>query len=220
MSENTIKIKIKSWTECPIDIYYKLKDIESDDAMPVYDKEVAIISLLAGVSEDDIWNLNIEDFKKLQSDTKWINNAIMNDVNKLKFKKITIDGTKYDVVTDMQKFTVGQYIDFQTFWSKRANGKMKSVIGNILACLIVPSGKKYGEDYDINELAVTIYNKFDVETAFEIISFFFTCWLRSIQNSLTYCKRMMKRKKDKKLSQQQMEETEKTLLDGFILLTQ
>ena len=220
-----MELKIKSWKECTISKYYKICDIIEDDEIQTYDKEVALLALLCDCEENEIWELNFNEFKKLQSMTSWIGEIELKKIENLKFKTIIIDNKKYSINGDLSKFTTAQYIDFQTFWAKRNTSKMKDIIGNILVCFIIPYGHKYGDGYDLQETAKTIYDNLDIETAYEIISFFFRSWVGSIKDSLTYSALKMKKLK-KKMSKEEWHETiknlvemEQSLIDGFCLLT-
>lgn len=213
-----MKMKINSWSECSISDYFRLREIISDDAMEPADKEVAVISILSGLSEDEIWGLNITDFKELQSKTLWTSTPVMRPLDKIKFRNIEINGEKYVVETDITKFTVAQYIDFQTFWQKKHE---EQYISSILACFIVPKNMKYAEGYDINKLKDNIMNCLDIQTAYEIMSFFLLRWLGSTQASLDCLSAMTKKMmKDKDLDQQmeRVEDLKKGISDGLKLL--
>lgn len=221
-----MELKIKSWKDCTISTYFDIQDIVKDENMQPYEKEVALISLLCGEEDTKIWDLSVEEFTKLQGATKWIGEIELRNVEKLKFKKIVIDGEKFTVDGDFTKFSVAQYIDFQTFWGKRNDENWRDIIGNVLVCFIIPQGKKYANEYNTQELAEFIVNHLDIETAYEIISFFFVSWLRSMKNSLHSSAHALK-KMSKKMSKEQWSETiaktaemEQALIDGFTLLTQ
>lgn len=211
-------MKINSWSECSVSDYFRLREIISDDAMEPADKEVAVISILSGLSEDEIWGLSITDFKELQSKTLWTSTPVMRPLDKIKFKNVEINGEKYAVETDITKFTVAQYIDFQTFWQKKHE---EQYISSILACFIVPKGKDYADGYDINKLKDNIMNCLDIQTAYEIMSFFLLRWLGSTQASLdclsTMTKKMMKGK-DLDQQMEKVEDLKKSISDGLRLL--
>lgn len=199
---NTIK---KSWRDISINEYYQLKEISDDTSMEEYEKEVAIIAFLYNMTDDEVWSLNINDFNKLQVEKTWIYDF---DFDKKKnFKKIEIKGNKYDVNIDIQKMNVAQYIDFQTYWSQRDN--MKNIIGNLLSIFIIPKGKKYNEGYDINEVIADIKDNIDIMTAQEILFFFLSSYLISIQIILNYLKWKIKRMKRKEKNKEEMEKLEK-----------
>lgn len=215
---NTIK---KSWKDVTIDEYFDLCERLSDDALNEYEKIIIKIAFITGKSENEIWNLNWEDFRTLQVEALWMEEFKLKE--NVKFKSIEINGEKYSIDTNLQNFTVAQYIDFQTFFPKRKTNKR--ILGNILACFIIPKGKKYGENYDIQDVVKTINNYLDIMTAEEIMFFFLKQYLiltRATVNYLNWLtKKSMKKMKNQE-KQHMMEEwdkTKKTILDGFRSLT-
>lgn len=215
--ENTNK---KSWRDISINEYYEIKDIIDDSTLKDYEKEVSILSLLTNKSEDEIWNMNVNNFKKLKSENIWIYN--FNFDKGKSFKKIEIKGNKYNIDININNMTVAQYVDFQTYWLQRDN--MKNIIGNLLAIFIIPKGKKYNEGYDINQVVNDIMNNIDIMTAEEILFFFLSSYLISIKITLNYLNLKMKMikimKKDKEKVekfQKEIMNLEKIISDGFIL---
>ena len=162
---NTIK---KSWKDVTIDEYFDLCKRLSDDTLTDYEKIIIKIAFITGKNEDEIWNLTWTEFRELQVEALWMDEFQLKE--NVKFKSIEINGEKYSIDTNLQNFTVAQYIDFQTFFPKRKENQR--IIGNILACFIIPQGKKYAEDYDIKELVDNINSNLDIMTANEILFFF------------------------------------------------
>lgn len=217
--ENTIK---KSWKDVTIDEYFDLCEKLSDDTLTDYEKIIIKIAFITGKSEDEIWNLNWQDFRNLQVESLWMEEFKLKE--NVKFNTIEINGEKYSIDTNLQNFTVAQYIDFQTFFPKRKTNER--VIGNILACFIIPKGKKYAEDYNIQELVENINSNLDIMTANEIMFFFLKQYLISIRVTANYfnwiLKRMKRKAKDKNLIEkleQEWEVTKKATLDGLHSLT-
>lgn len=215
---NAIK---KSWRDVTIDEYFELVDIMSEDCEE-YTKEVRAIAFLNGMDENEVWNLSVPEFNRLQEEKAWINKF---DINKnAVFKSIKIGETKCDIDININKFTVAQYIDFQTFWPHR--DEMEKYIGNILACFIIPHGMKYNDGYDIDELAKMIRSNVDIMTAQEILFFFLSSYQISIRITLNYLnlkmRRMKRRSKDPEIKEKleearkQIASLERLISDGFI----
>lgn len=216
---NTIK---KSWKDVTIDEYFDLCKRLSDDALNDYEKIIIKIAFITGKSEDEIWNLSWQDFRNLQVESLWMEEFKLKE--NVKFNTIEINGEKYSIDTNLQNFTVAQYIDFQTFFPKRKDNPR--TIGNILACFIIPQGKKYAEGYNIQELVENINSNLDIMTANEIMFFFLKQYLISIRVMANYfnwiLKRMKRKAKDKNLIEKlemDWEVTKKTTLDGLHSLT-
>jgi len=220
--ENTIK---KSWKDVTIDEYFDLCERLSDDALTDYEKIIIKIAFITGKREEEIWNLSWPDFRNLQVESLWMEEFQLKE--NVKFKTIEINGEKYSIDTNLQNFTVAQYIDFQTFFPKRKTNER--IIGNILACFIIPKGKKYAEGYNIQELVENINSNLDIMTANEIMFFFLKQYLISIRATANYfnwiLKRMKRMKKKSKNSQEietvekEWEKMKKATLDGLRSLT-
>lgn len=183
MAKSDIKLKIKSWRECPIDTYYKIVEVIEDEAISNGERDIKLISILCGVDEDKIWDMNITDVRQLISDMNWLNDFEFD--RQAKYKKLVLDEKLYVIEPDLQKFTAAQYIDFQTLWAKK---DLKTYFGNILACFIIPKGKKYGEGYDVQALANSIRRELDIITANEILFFSQNKFLNLIKAIRTYLK--------------------------------
>lgn len=198
---NTIK---KSWKDVTIDEYFDLCERLSDDTLTDYEKIIIKISFITGKSEDEIWNLTWTEFRELQVEALWMDEFNINE--NVKFKSIEINKQKYSIDTNLQNFTVAQYIDFQTFFPKRKENQR--IIGNILACFIIPQGKKYAEDYDIKELVDNINSNLDIMTANEILFFFLKQYLISIRATANYFNWVLKRMKKKSKNKEEVEKLE------------
>lgn len=217
--KNTIKT---SWRDVTINEYFDFRD-KLESASSDYEKEIIKIAFVNGFKEEDVWNMTIADVKRYQKNTFWLNDfEISKDV---KFKNIKIEDEVYKINPDMQNFSVAQYIDFQNFFPKRT--QKTNYIGNILACFIVPKGKKYGEGYDVAQLVNKINDNVDILTSNEIIFFFLKRYLFSIKVMLTFFKYQMKilkiigKKKHRekiKWIEEKVKELEKNISVGLLSL--
>lgn len=217
--ENDIK---KSWRDVSINEYFELKEKLEDITEPT-DEIIIKIAFANNITEDDVWNKNINEFQKLKSSIKWMES--FNIDQNVKFKTIKLEDEKYNIDTNLQNFTVAQYIDFQTFYSQRKTNER--LLGNILSCFIIPKGKQYNDGYDISELINKINNNLDIMTANEIMFFFLKQYLLSIQVLANYfnwkmrkLKRKYKKNKEKVMEiEKEWDMTKKSILDGLHLLT-
>lgn len=214
--------KKTSWRDVTINEYYDLKEKLSDESLTPYEQEIAKIAFVNNMTEDEAWSLPINEFRNLQVEALWLNEFKINE--KAKFKSIEINKDKYLINTNLQDFTVAQYIDFQTFYSQRRTNER--ILGNILACFIIPKGKKYAEGYDITQLVNIINDNVDIMTANEILFFFLLQYLISIRVTMSYfnyrLKKLKKNMKDKekiKEIEKQWEKMKTNILDGLRLST-
>ena len=90
----------------------------------------------------------------------------------------TLNGTQYDVKLNMQELTAVQFQDY-TIYSRQLN---PSTI-DLLSVVMIPHGKHYNEDYNIEQAKTDIGNM-NVSDAFAVV-FFFADWLRKYVNFLS-----------------------------------
>lgn len=217
MKNTTIK---KSWRDVSINEYYDLKERLEECSEPT-DEAIVKIAFINNMDEDEVWDLSIDKFRELQVESLWMDE--FNISGDIKFKNIEINGSKYSIDTNLQHFTVAQYIDFQTFYSKRKNNER--VLGNILSCFIIPKGKKYASDYDITEVISEINSNLDIMTANEILFFFLKQYLILMRATANYFNWILSKVKRKRKSQEitnlemSWNQMKKTILDGLHLLT-
>ena len=214
--------KKTSWRDVTINEYFDLVERLSDESLKEYEKIVIKIAFVNNLDEESLWAMNINEFRKLQVESIWLDE--FNIKTDIKFKNITIGNNKYFIDTNLQNFSVSQYIDFQSFYPKYK--KDKKVLGNILACFIIPVGKQYADGYDIQDLVRQINESIDIMTAQEIMFFFLKQYLISMRATANYfnwqMKQKMKKMKDKKKAAElmsQWEETKKNILAGLRLST-
>lgn len=203
-----LKIKYNNWDAVPISIYKKIVEINSDEGMETMERNVASLAVLCDTTENDIWNLSMDDISRLTRKLDWINEFDFK--KKWTIKHVTLNGRKYNVTYDIHKMTVAQYIDFQTAW-KISNATEKLV--PVLACFLVPDGKKYGEGYDIEDVKNDIENNMPITMANSVCFFFMKKLRNSIKASLTCSQMILKAAKmttkDKNLKQKMREADEK-----------
>ena len=168
-----MQIKITSWDNCPINVYYKIDECLSS-TRPDYEKMIELISIVCEVDEDEVWALPLPEVSAISKRLDWINSF---DFDKeRRFKKINIGGNKCSVVPDLYNFSVAQYVDFQTYWKQGREHKL----AEMLSVFIIPEGKKYNQDYDMLEFQRLIGDNVPLTTA-QSLCFFF---LKSLASSI------------------------------------
>lgn len=190
-------IKYKSW-ECPLKIAMGITEIVKSDAEQL-DKNIRLLALLSDSSEDEISELPIDEFNKAVANLKWINTA---PIGEFKKDKIVLNNREYEICTDLKHLTISQYIDFQNF----QKGDTIKNIKYLLAVFIIPKGKKYGEEYNVDEVANDIWENMPYIYVEGLLAFFLTAFESLITTILTYSERQMKRamKKEKAMKKKMM----------------
>ena len=218
-----MELKIDNWNKMSIKDYCKIQEYANNKEMEAFDVEVGFISVLCGVSEEEILNLPVPEFQRLRSQGQFI--AEFPETKAKAPKKLILNNKEYEVHTDMSKIITSQYIDFQTFIKLN---DLNKYLPNILACFIVPKGCQYGDgNYDMDELIEDIRNELGVLTAMEMCNFFMKAFLSYMDAILRYSEKKMRKatsKMDKEKTKEIMEKIKEVRLmidgAGFQQLTQ
>ena len=191
-----IEIKKHNWDDITITDYKQILDISSKELDSDLEKSISVLAILCECSEDDLYGMNIQELNRLIPEV-WIDKPFTFNKNK-NWSKIMLNGRKYNVVVDINKFTVAQYADFQIYWDKRDD---IDYMGKLLTCFIIPDGCKYNDGYDIVELAQRLENLVSITDYNSICFFFLQDCLLSTKASLLYSNwqlmKMIRKEKDK-----------------------
>lgn len=186
------KVKIDCWDKISIGLYEKvyreLQGIED----PI-DMDITLIAGIMGVDADEIFAMNVEDVFALRKTFMWLHDFKYDE--KWDEKKVEIGGRKYDVYTDMNKFTYAQFLDYQQ------TSKAKDDRASILATILVPEGYKYNEGYDLADEMEHLRTHCPITLFYSIQFFFLKTLMISYQRIATYLEKEQKRmeKKEKSL---------------------
>lgn len=200
-----IELKYKSWKEISINTFNKLKEIRinSNDSLELLDSNIALLSILCDVDEDTIASLTTSEFSTLLSQT-----TFLSTLPKVKIQDTyTINGNKYEVFLSLKDMSVAQYIDFQTFYKDQ-----DKYYKELLACFLIPKGKKYGEDYDIQKVIDDIGNHLSIVDANSILFFFVLLFQSLTKATLTYSIRQMKKAR-KKMNKEEQEKIDMAIAE-------
>lgn len=200
-----MELKYKTWKDITIDVYEKIRAIKADELNTdeqALDLNIKLLSILCDVDEDTITDLPITEFSNLVSKTEFLKNM----------PKYTIESTYkvgdrvFDVQTNLRAMTTAQFIDFQTLVKEQDKN-----LSNLLACFMLPKGKKYGEDYDIIEVAEYLKKNMSIAIARSVM-FFFTLEYQVLQKvMLDYSIKEMKRE----MKNEENEETKKKMEEAI-----
>lgn len=191
-----IELKYKSWKEISVNTFNKLKDIKvnSNDSLELLDSNIALLSILCDVDEDTIVSLTTSEFSTLLNQT-----AFLSTLPKVKIQDTyTINGNEYEVFLTLNDMSVAQYIDFQTFYKDQ-----DKYFKELLACFLIPKGKKYGDGYDIQKVKDDIGNHLSIVDANSILFFFVLLYQSLTKAMLTYSIRQMKKARKKMNKEEQ-----------------
>ena len=205
-----MELKYKNWKEININTFKKLqmelKDVVlTDDAtLNNINNNIAMLSVLCDVDEDTIVSLSTSEYVRLVNECDFLI-----DMPKVKITdKYTINNKEYEVFLSLRNMTVAQYVDFQTFYKEQ-----DKYYKELLACFLIPKGMKYGEGYDITEVANNIGEHLSIVDANSIL-FFFTLLYQSLTKvTLNYSIRNMKKVMRKEKNKEQREKMEQAIME-------
>lgn len=152
---------IDSWNKMPLRKYKELNKIvdeygeEEDDVFVV-----KVISLLSDLTEDELLNMPLDDFRELVEKGSFVYRAPNN--GRPIPDSIVLNGTKYRLQKDVTSCTAGQYIDIQEYI--KAGLEYEYFISTIL----IPDGMTYSDNYDTTKVLNDILDYMDVETALSV----------------------------------------------------
>ena len=209
---------IDNYKKLSIRKYIELQEMELEGREEI-DVQVNILSILNDMTEDEICELPLDDYKKLVVASSFLKTPpVPND--KIA-DTITLNKTKYNVIKNIKKMTAGQYIDYQNY----IKNKDLKMLPYILSCFIIPDGKKYGNN--LENTIEDIYN-LSIIDALSLSAFFLRKWESLTKATLIYLiwkmKWMMKKEKNEKVKEQMKIATQKltmlrnTIKDGVGLV--
>lgn len=181
---------IDSYKDLTINKYIQIRKVLQEDGGEL-NIQTNIIAILNDMTVDEVLALKLDTYHELVMKSAFLMNRP--EVTPKAPDKIIINGRECHVTKNVRKLTTAQYIDYQTITALPNSDDM---IANVLACFIVPKGFKYGDGYEVDEIANWLGENMSIIDAFNICFFFRKKYLNSISFMLRYLElrtRMMKR---------------------------
>lgn len=174
---------IDSYKTLPLGTYLEILDAQkiTEDL----ERQVKVISLLSGLTESEVLNLPIMDYREMAGKSLFLTKSP--DRYPRPADKYQVGGFTLIPTKDLAKITTAQYIDFQHF----APGG-DATLAETLSCFLVPEGKNYNDGYDIVEVHNAIKSYLMVWDALGLLAFFLSKLaglMRVTQISLSRLKR-------------------------------
>ena len=182
---------IDNYRDLPIGKYEEIVALCNEEMTDV-DRKVAILSVLTGLTEDEVLHLPLATFSDYSAKARFIEQECPENLIPGVARSYHIGGFVLLPVNDIRKITAAQFIDFQTFAQERDTKTVE-----LLSCLLVPRGMDYNEGYDVMEVQNALRDEMSVAEALALLAFFFAGWLRSVRSTLSSSARMIGRVKDK-----------------------
>ena len=173
---------IDNYNRLPLGQYMEIQEIAREEGLEDIDRQARIISVLTGVSADEILHLPIVEYKELAAKAEFLNPE--NIKYRPVARKYLVGGFELIPVRDFRKIETCQYIDFQTYAPD-----LDKYLVEFLSVILVPKGHRYNEGYDILDVQKAIREEMSVSDGISIAGFFLTWCRKSIQDSLNYSRR-------------------------------
>ena len=157
---------ITSYKEMTINKYQEIRQIIEEDGGEL-NIQARIIAALTGMGVDDVLNLSLTKYNEYVQKT-----AFLLEKPKLDGRipnRLNINGMECEITKNVNKLTAAQYIDYQTLTAMKDQEKY---LANILACFIVPKGKKYGDGYETDDIVAWIGENLSIVDGLNICFFF------------------------------------------------
>ena len=192
------------WENITIEKYYNIKDILDDETDDDITKNVKLVAVITNKDENDVWNMDMAEAGEYISRLQFLNKF---ELPKNPNMKIKLPNYDLVVIKDLTKINVAQYVDFQNFVKMPLRESMEK----ILSIFLIPEGCSYNTGYDILDLQKEIRENMSFRVAEGLLSFFLNRYGRSLVHSLTYCKRQMKKMKNKEMMEK-LEKAQKEIM--------
>lgn len=190
---------IDNYRSLPIGKWLEIMGISRDENVDAMEQQVKTIAILTGLTEDEVLDLPIMEYKSLAAKTKFLEKEYD---GKLQIaKSYGLNGMELIPVKDFNKITTAQYVDYQTF-SKE--GDMYLV--QTLSTLLVPKGKKYNDGYDMDAVQQAIRDNLSVADVASLYAFFLTKWVKSIKDSQIYLDKEIRKIPNKEMRERLMKQ--------------
>lgn len=181
---------ITSYKQLPVGLYLDICEASQDASMDELAKQVRILALLSGTTDDEILNMPIADYQRA---------VVASDFLQREYQPASRCASSYKVggydlrpFADWTKMTAAQFIDYQTYAGKGTEPHIVEIVSVVL----VPAGKKYGDGYDVADVQRAIRDNLSVADVLDIVAFFFSQYAAFLKDSLTYLKRRALKMKD------------------------
>lgn len=158
-----------------------------DDIDPL-DRQVAILAVLSGCTEDEILALPLAEYSRRVAASRFLDSDLPQRLPQRSYKcgPFTLVPVK-----DFRKITTAQFVDFKTF-ADQAGGdarRLSSLTVELLSCMLTPEGRDYCDGYDPADVQAAIRDHLRADDAVALSAFFLASWMRSSRRILASSRR-------------------------------
>ena len=159
----------ESWDEVNVEQFCNLYKFNGDEINEL-EASIRLLSALSGIERNILDMMDIDDFKKLIENLKFISK----ELNKVDVDYVELDGEKYYLYTDFNRLTTGEVISIETLM-ENAKGNIYIVMPELL-CLFLRKKKEDGtlERFNTNMMErKLIFMKAPITQIYHVFEFFF-----------------------------------------------
>ena len=165
-----------TWKDINIKTFKKINKILKDTNLTDVEKEISLISIIFNIDEDELYDMDLHTLKTYSTQIAFIEEFNPDYGKCPKIDKV--GDIEISVDYNLSHFTVAQYIDFMAnIQSKEAD------IARLLACILIPKGKKYNTDYDLEGFINQIEIELNIYDAESMLFFYIIESLRLLKRS-------------------------------------
>ena len=203
-----IRIRYKNWNDITLSMADDIQAIASNDELSTAEKDIAIVALLCDAKEEEIWGLSVDEVNALREEVLWI--GMPSSKRKNVGKVVKIGAYTLEQQEDITQMTYSQYVDFETYIKAEQVRRE-----DILTTILIPSGHKYNDGYDIKEVRDAIYKTLSVADADSILFFFTQRLVSSIRRLASSLEKKRTMSEEERRQLRRIEE-ETTLMLGYL----
>ena len=198
------------WEDVTVKQFDELLAASQDKDLTIAEREVKIISILTGLSIQDVLNLDAPSFQSISNKLNFLNTKPSKVMPK---DKITLNEKEYHVDLYPKNFTAGQFLDYKYIAGEEIDKKT----ARLIACFLYPVGAHYNDgSYDVEDVVNTINEYMSVVEVTGYTNFFMIQYMAYASSLLEYSKRKMKKLKG--ISEQEKKELPPNLDKGKALI--
>lgn len=194
---------IDNYNDITIEKYQEIKAIIDGEEVDEYSTNIKLVAALSDMTEDEVGNLELKDYKVLNEKLIFLTEM---PVKKMVADKYKIGGYEFVTVLNVEKMTVSQYIDYQTFVKD-----VDKYLVELLSVFLIPKGKKYNEGYDIIEVHKAIKENLSIVDAMSLAGFFLLLYQSLTKATVSSLIRRMKKMKKKAKNQEEIAKLEEVI---------
>lgn len=177
MDGKTVKF-IDSYSALPLGGYLRILDLIENAGDDPEGLQPRVLAVLSGLTEEEVLDMPIADYMRGVRASSFLKDEPESG-SRIR-GAYECGGFRLAPVRDFRDVTAAQYIDFQGF---AGGGRGRFV--EILSCLLVPEGRRYGEGYDPLEVQAAIRGLMNVPDGLSLHAFFLRSWAKSMRRTLS-----------------------------------